>query len=1469
VSASPPASGKAIRLLSRLATTEQYIRWSPKGTEGKGEWVTVPSALTPDLVQAHLDGKVCLGGYPHADGVAWFGLIDVDLHLDDREPTPDEVATVENYATRKAKELESLGVKCLLIRGHEAGSYHIRFDVAPIADARLGRWLKKFVKDAGEIQVDTYPAPSGGGNAVRLPGRHHKRPDQWSAAWSGFAWEPWPAALDRLLELPKNQSRLFPDPGIPKTERHATSSSDGLRPGDIFNLLVPIEDVLRAHGWHSEREDGERLRFTRPGKDGGISASVKDGTVWVYTSTIPELPPTSESGIPYTSFGFVAHLVFGGDFKKAARELAKNGFCPSLAEPTPTFGGKRVSDVSDVGHRPRRPYVPIPPYSPFPTGCLPEPWATFVRQGAAALKCDESLVALPLLSVLASAIGTTRRVHLGAEWYEPAVLWTCIIQESGGRKSPAAELSVDLVQARQKAQVKEFKAQVEAYKREVTELKKKPEDERGDVPEKPVFKRSIVGDITIEKLASVIDDNRRGLLVYRDELSAWVRSFTRYTKGDTDEANWLSIHRAGPIIYDRKTGDKTCIYVPFGAASVTGGIQPGTLTRLMTPNFFESGLMARILFAMPPRSPKTWTDTGIDKDVKAQANKSLDALYELAPEIDSDGDPRSVVVLLSRSARTRFEKFVNEWGIQQFEAEGAKAAALAKLEALPGRFALIHHCVLRAASLEDSDPIGLESLEAGIALAEWFASEAERVYRMLAETGEDREIRELHELVMRLAAKPEKGGRIAVRDLQRSSGRKYRTKDEATAALERLVGHGLGAWEGDPPTHFRPCPTSDTSDTSDSDDDPDDEDDDPGASDTEADTHPPTDPHPGDGPGTTPEPEDTYGKSPPGRPEGVSDVSDCRTEAEPESSPTEEASAPRSECRTVGATVGHPEFRLITTEAGLSDVVSAIEDGGGLIGLDCETTGLRHQIDRVRLLQLATPLGVLLIDLFAFPDSASLAELFEVLAHAEIVGHNLGFDLPFLMHLGFVPGRVRDTMLASQILHAGERTTRHSLKDVAARTLGITLDKEEQKADWSGRLMPEMLRYAALDAEIPVRIWEKLKKEAEAAGLSGILDIEMNALPCVAWASFHGVGFDRQAWEILAAETEASRDTLREQLDARAPNVDNLLGTRNWDSPDQVKEAFESLRISLESTDDDALANVTHPIAALLREYRGVAKRVGTYGRDWLKHVASDGRVYASWKQLGAASSGRMSCSKPNLQQLPRDPRYRRCFIAPPGRVLVKADYSQIELRIAAKIANEQRMLTAYQKGEDIHTLTARALLNKTDVTKADRQLAKAVNFGLLYGMGAKNLGAYALSNYGVRLTEEEASAHRNTFFRTYPGLRKWHRSMPRVATDTRTLAGRLRRAVTRFTEKLNTPVQGTGADGLKRALALLWERRAVCPDAFPVLFVHDEIVVECDEEQADTAADWLRQCMLDGMAPLIEPVPVEVEVTVGRTWGG
>jgi DNA polymerase-1 len=570
-----------------------------------------------------------------------------------------------------------------------------------------------------------------------------------------------------------------------------------------------------------------------------------------------------------------------------------------------------------------------------------------------------------------------------------------------------------------------------------------------------------------------------------------------------------------------------------------------------------------------------------------------------------------------------------------------------------------------------------------------------------------------------------------------------------------------------------------------------------------------------------------------------------------------------------GVLSGTPSYLLVTEAAGLGMVAAALEETT-LVGLDLETTGLDPRRNRVRLLSLNldTTDGKrfsYLVDCFQVDPSP----LWEALTGKILMGHNLAFDLAFLGRMGFEPGAVRDTMLLSQLVYAGRHVT-HKLQDCVRREFGRTLDKEAQKSDWSGTLTPEQLAYAALDVDVLPSLFRALDAKVKAAGLEAVADIEHRALPALVWLARSGVAFDVATWQGLAADAAEEVLRLVKGLDAIAPRPDQpgmFAGFGwNWDSPRQVTQVFAALGIVLESTDDDHLAKVNDPLAALLRKYRQARKRCTTYGTGWLQHVADDGRVYAEWRQIGAAS-GRMSCSSPNLQQMPRG-QCRRCFQAPPGRLLVKADYSQIELRIAAKISGDAAMLQAYQSGQDLHTLTAQNLLGSEKVTKEDRQIAKSANFGLLYGMGAERYQAYAQSNYGVELTLDQAADLRRSFFRAYPGLTRWHRSVPNKLIDTRTLIGRRRLAVERFTEKLNTPVQGTGADGLKLALALLWERREQAPGAFPVLVVHDEIVVECDEAHAEAAAMWLKAAMVDAMAEWLEPVPIEVEASIARTWG-
>jgi DNA polymerase-1 len=578
-------------------------------------------------------------------------------------------------------------------------------------------------------------------------------------------------------------------------------------------------------------------------------------------------------------------------------------------------------------------------------------------------------------------------------------------------------------------------------------------------------------------------------------------------------------------------------------------------------------------------------------------------------------------------------------------------------------------------------------------------------------------------------------------------------------------------------------------------------------------------------------------------------------------------------CATSAESGQEPNYYLVRDREGLTTVGTAL-GSTGLVALDLETTGLNPRLDRIRLLSLgyATIDGdiiIYLVDCFVIDPSP----LWSVLATKELVIHNGVFDLAFLARLNFTPAHtIHDTMLFEHVLTAGTKD-RVRLNDCCQRRLGRNLDKADQMSDWSGTLSPHQLAYAAHDVEVLLPLLKAQKTRIKDSNLTQAAEIECRCLPAIVWMAQSGVAVDAGGWRALSEAATAKEMQLKADLENAAPAKPSANGCTeswNWNSPQQVKQALALAGCPLESTADEALAAVDHLLARLLRQYRAASKQCSTYGADWLKHVADDGRVYANWRQTGAAS-GRMSCGDPNLQQLPRG-EYRRCVAAPLGRVLVKADYSQIELRIAAKVSGDQALLEAYKRGDDLHTLTARSVLGIEEVTREHRQLAKAVNFGLLYGMGARGFRQYAQSQYGVILSEDEAQRYRAAFFKTYPGLVGWHQQVRRQhARETRTLSGR-RRILddqTFDTQRLNTPVQGTGADGLKLALGLLWERRQQVPGAFPVMAVHDEIVVECDKGQADVVAAWLKAAMTEAMAWLINPVPVKVDIKIGRTWGG
>ena len=458
----------------------------------------------------------------------------------------------------------------------------------------------------------------------------------------------------------------------------------------------------------------------------------------------------------------------------------------------------------------------------------------------------------------------------------------------------------------------------------------------------------------------------------------------------------------------------------------------------------------------------------------------------------------------------------------------------------------------------------------------------------------------------------------------------------------------------------------------------------------------------------------------------------------------------------------------------------------------------------------------------------------------------------------------------------------HSLKDLARRELSVELDKEHQKADWGGEITPEMLEYAAKDSQVLLPLAETLEVRIREDNLEAVLDLERRVTLAMAWMSAAGVPIDEKGWRDYREQMDGEVKQAKEKLDELAP--DHPDGKPwNWNSWQQTLEAFELLGLRLPNTREETLSTVDHPLAVALLDYRNAKKRLDVCN-NWLSR-AHEGRVYGSWNPVGA-ETGRMTCKEPNLQNLHKGSEMRELVRAPEGRRLVKADYSQMELRILAQISGDPAMIEAFEKGEDLHRATAAKMygIPEEEVTDEQRSSAKAISFGIVYGMTSMGLA--------VRLGTEEEQAEKmiEQYFAAYPGVEEYLETNATEALRTgmlRTLIGRIRRfgdahAMTRRErnevrrQAKNFPIQGACVDGLKAALALLWDRREECPGAMPVLAVHDEIVVECPEEQAEEVKAWLERAMVDGMEEVLEGsdqpesrVPVEVETRVSKTWAG
>lgn len=512
------------------------------------------------------------------------------------------------------------------------------------------------------------------------------------------------------------------------------------------------------------------------------------------------------------------------------------------------------------------------------------------------------------------------------------------------------------------------------------------------------------------------------------------------------------------------------------------------------------------------------------------------------------------------------------------------------------------------------------------------------------------------------------------------------------------------------------------------------------------------------------------------------------------------------------------------------------------------------------------------------------------------VGHNIKYDLLVLKRNGINLNPVSmDTMLAEWLVNPASRNL--GLKNLAWVRLGVEMTHIEEligkgKTQLSMDEVPvdDAAPYAAADAEVTLRLAPILKAELEKNSSTKLLsEIEAPLVSILAQMEETGILVDVPFFRHFASELQQRLSDLEMQVYKEAGMPFNINSTQQLS-----RVLFETLRLAppdrgkktsagTYSTSADVLETLRgeHPIVDMILEYRELAKLKSTYIDALPEQVnPATGRIHTSYNQTGSVT-GRIASSDPNLQNIPirteMGKRVREGFIASPGHVLLSVDYSQIELRIVAHMAKDETMLAAFRAGQDIHAATAAAVFNTPleKVTKEQRRNAKAINFGLIYGMGS-----FGLSR-STDFTLAEAENFIKAYFTQFPGVKTYLDGIRREAAQkgyVETLLGRRRYFPNLATqtnvalrqreerEAINAPIQGTAADIIKKAMLRIPPALAAKKlDAKMLLQVHDELLLECPQSQLDAT----RKLVQDEMEHAYElSIPLETEARVGANWG-
>lgn len=581
------------------------------------------------------------------------------------------------------------------------------------------------------------------------------------------------------------------------------------------------------------------------------------------------------------------------------------------------------------------------------------------------------------------------------------------------------------------------------------------------------------------------------------------------------------------------------------------------------------------------------------------------------------------------------------------------------------------------------------------------------------------------------------------------------------------------------------------------------------------------------------------------------------------------------------------DFRYITEESGLEEALNKIKDSK-IIYLDTEVDvedfeKINPFKDRLRLIQIGNDEHIFIIDVFKVNREKIKEFLKNILPNVGVVGHNIKFDLKFIyLNFGVLPRICFDTMIASQIISKGNDADKHSLKAVVGRHTGQAVDKTFQKSNWGAEnLSQQQLQYASDDIKVLRQLFRTMIEKLNSgynAHLSGeigkyfglknpIAGLEMAFLPVLVEIELSGMPVNIEHLDNLLGDTEKRFQSLYFEFKRKT-------GIDPFSQQQLTNYLIKTLGINLPQTEkgtyssqESVLRNyIQHDEIRSIIEIRTLKKSV-----DKLKEIKSyiyNGRVYTEFKQI-AAPTGRMASLKPNLQNIPSN--LKDVFKTDENHSFIIADYSQIELRIAAEYTKDENMIDAFIKGKDLHRLTASIITGKNydDISSQERKLAKAINFGLIYGMSPKSLVEYAKANYDIDISMEDAKEFHKNFFTYFTGFLRWHNFVKEYlknhkVIEVQTLFGR-KILANRFTDAVNYPIQGSGTDLLKMAVVFFYRDKDNSSQV--VNLVHDEIVLESEDISLEKNKKILSNSMEKAGKFILKKVPVEFEINTGKIW--